>query len=130
MIRFLFCVHYHMHTLVCGAEDSGHDGTTRSRLYIILAHRLKTEKIGDPHSLYREVCKEIRRYVHTTPADYLIAPKSEIMQEIQDLVISRRRPGKVTVARLRYSWPVNNVKIFFRCFTLGILEVLIIKNSI
>lgn len=95
MIRFLFSHHYDIYILVCGAEDQGHDGSTRNRLYIVLAHRKRTQRLHNPSDLYRRVCQAIRAVICTTPADYCIAPLLEIGQHANTLADSRGKRYRV-----------------------------------
>ncbi|CAL1171903.1 unnamed protein product [Cladocopium goreaui] len=91
MIKWLFCLHYDIHILVCGVEDQGHDGASRDRLWIILSHKERTKQLFDPAELYRMVCKSIRTYVCTKPADYSIAPPVEIKNEAMHLATDNYR---------------------------------------
>ena len=99
MIKWLFCLHYDIHILVCGVEDQGHDGASRDRLWIILSHKERTKQLFDPAELYRMVCKSIRTYVCTKPADDSIAPTVEIKNEAMHLAAVRNK--KIMLAGLQ-----------------------------
>lgn len=100
MIRFLFGIYYYMYTLVCGVEDQGHDGSSRTRLYVILAHRNKTVKLVDPFKVYFAISKAIRCHVCTKPSDYMISTEVEIQQMYSELASVRKKGVKrVLVAR-------------------------------
>lgn len=100
MIKWLFCMHYWIYVLVCGVEDQGHDGASRDRLWIILAHKERTKMLCDPIELYKMVCRNIRSYVCTRPSDYCVAPTVEIQNEALHLATIRQK--LLTVAELHY----------------------------
>lgn len=96
MIKWLFCLHYKIYILVCGVEDQGHDGATRDRIWIILAHRERTKMLFDPIELYKKVCESIRTYVCTRPSDYSVAPAIEIQNEALHMATVREKTLTVT----------------------------------
>ena len=101
MIKWLFCLHYEIYILVCGVEDQGHDGASRDRIWIILAHRERTKMLFNPIELYKTVCQSIRTYVCTRPADYCVAPNVEIRVEAMHMAAVREKTLTVTELQVR-----------------------------
>ena len=97
MIYFLYGRHYDIHVLRCEPKDSGLFATSRLRVYVILAHRGRTEMIANPERVYGKISREIQSRVKTSPQDYLVSDNLEVLDEAQQLArVRKRRSPKAT----------------------------------
>ncbi|CAE7663119.1 unnamed protein product [Symbiodinium necroappetens] len=73
----------------CDPGDTGHEACSRSRTYVIGAHKNKTEELEEPCKLQDKIQRHIRKRVQTVPSDYMIATGTEISLEAQQMARKR-----------------------------------------
>jgi len=54
MIEKLYSRHYHIEALYVSPAHQGHAGMARDRVYLILSHRKKLQKVAEPLELYQD----------------------------------------------------------------------------
>lgn len=91
MIDKLYGRHYEYFPISVKPADAGHAGASRSRVYIILAHREKVVLRYDPQGLYDSITKAVTRMIQTEPRDYLIADSRHLRLESEYVARLRRK---------------------------------------
>ena len=79
-----------MYILQTDSADGGHSGSRRERVYVILAHKQRTELLQDPVRLYESVTNVIRENITTTPKDYLVSGRVDVLRAAQRLALKRK----------------------------------------
>ena len=97
MIRRLYGKFYDMKFIYLDCDDQGHDGTTRKRVYIILAYKGLTVCKHDPIELYCRITEHIQRYVKTAPSDYFISTDQEVLLDAEEVARTRKKKFKVVI---------------------------------
>ena len=103
MIFMLLGADYWMWVLEVEAEDSGHKGATRSRIYIIFCHKLRGRVLFCPWEMYQQISRKIQRSVATTPSSYMFASLDDVQVEAMRVAQARKIPYR-PVACLIYSY--------------------------
>ena len=89
MIEYLYGSEYAIHPLLISAADVGHAGTSRDRLYVILAHKHHVKQICDVQGMLQHTTHVLRKVVQTTPQDYLFANAQQ--KRLEALHVARVR---------------------------------------
>ena len=87
---------YEFYQLFTSPADVGHFACSRSRTYVIGAHRERTTLLHDPWQLHDAIKDHISNKVATRPSDYLVATAVEVELEAMEKARVRRvtyRPG-------------------------------------
>ena len=92
MIHVVYGQHYNITRIRCETADAGHSGAARTRVYLILAHKLRVQQVHDPEGMYCFISQRIREEIRTFPSDYMIAPKHEVVAEMANIAFKRRLP--------------------------------------
>ena len=78
-------------------DDQGHDGSSRARVYIIMAHKIHTYSLFDAYELYATITATVRQHISTEPQDYFVSDRAERIMDAAQLARSRNiRMKKVT----------------------------------
>ena len=103
VIFMLLGADYWMWVFDVEAEDSGHKGATRSRIYILFCHKVRGRVLFCPLEMYEQIRRAIQRSVATTPSSYMFASLGDVQVEAVRVATARKilyRP----VACLIYSY--------------------------
>ena len=89
MIEYLYGSQYTIHPLAISTADVGHSGTSRDRLYVILAHKDHLKQTCDVQCMLKHATHVLRKVVQTTPQDYLFASAQD--KRLEALHVARVR---------------------------------------
>lgn len=91
MIEHLYGAHYTIYPFRVSASNVGHTGSTRDRLYLVLAHKVHTRRVVNMGRMLRRVFSMIKANIVTFPADYLVASPEEIILDATDCARIRKK---------------------------------------
>lgn len=90
VIHVLFGDKFQSWVLAADAEDVGHSGGSRPRLYILLLRKTRGIVLHDPVQIFNAVAKQLRSHLGTQPSDYLVATNREIQCEAMRIAAIRK----------------------------------------
>ena len=91
LIKALYEKHYRLFPLEVDVADVGHGGATRTRIYVVMAHRLHTKVLADPIELYQKIAEGLKSDMSTRPRDYFVASDCEVQLAASDLAFVRKK---------------------------------------
>ncbi|CAK9079372.1 Uncharacterized protein SCF082_LOCUS37876 [Durusdinium trenchii] len=75
MLRKIYGQTYDLYPIYVQPADLGHNGTARSRVYVLLANREKVRNTYDCQELYQRISTRMKSVASTSPRDYFVAMK-------------------------------------------------------
>ena len=78
MVKDLLEEEYYIYPLEVAPRDLGLQGVAGNRVYIFCAHKTKCRYLFSVYEAYTEICRSLKKYIHTEPGDYLVAVPSQI----------------------------------------------------
>jgi hypothetical protein len=99
MVRLLYGKHYKIYPLYVQTADQGHTGSTRSRVYVVLAHRLRATMTFDIYDMYEAVSKHLEAHIRTKPSDYLVSSRQEVLLDAGDVARTRNKKFRTVAWR-------------------------------
>ena len=76
-------------------DEVGHAGARRERVYVIMAHRIRTKPVFDPHKLHAAIRDTLKRLAHTSPSDYFVSDATEIRLCAEDMALTRKKTKRL-----------------------------------
>ena len=82
------------------AEDLGHAGSSRARVYIIMVWKNEVVETYDCNKMFKHISNAMRQLVTTNPEDYFVADQTDLRLEQQRVARQRQVEVRTGVTRI------------------------------